>query len=50
MNSVSTQNPPALQFRPNDNKCNKSRAQYAQPRGATTAIYSSSHSPVRTIQ
>lgn len=42
ISSVSTQNPPALQFRPIDNKCNKSPVWYAQPRGAATAIYSAS--------
>lgn len=50
MSSVSTQNPPALQFRSNDNKYNKSPVQYAQPRGAATDIHSGSHSPVRRIQ
>lgn len=50
MSSVLTQNPPALQFRSNDNKCNKRPVWYARPRGATTAIYSASHSPVRRTQ
>lgn len=50
MSSGSTQNPPALQFRSNDNKCNKSPVRYAQPRGAATTIHSAAHSPVRRIQ
>ena len=37
---VPTQNPPALQWKSNDNRCNKGPVWYAQPRGAATAGYS----------